>query len=336
MASPLQRRVFVGAATALLLQGCGYVGDPLPPALYIPLPVTDLRAMQEGDVLSIGFTLPARTTEDLPVDEVPEIDLRAAVWETRPWDETAWEREATRLSTLPPENGGVAARSSAEPWADKRVLLRVRVAGKLGRFSSWSEPVALRVLGRPADLRELKVAATAEGVGVSWTVPPQQVPGMKTEISRSTGEKGEFATLATVAESTWVDRDAQFGESYSYRVRQRLEGDEQNYAGPLLGPVRITPVDTFAPAIPADVSAVAGATAVELSWTRNFEADFREYRVYRSIAGAEFLRVGEPTSTATFSDTTAPRSTPLRYRITAVDAAGNESAPCEPIEIILP
>jgi hypothetical protein len=335
MRAPIQRRLFLGASTALLLQSCGYVGDPLPPALHIPLPVADLQATQEADTLVIRFTLPERTTEDLPVSEVPEIDLRAAVWENRDWDETAWEREATRLSTLPPRNGSVQSASPADPWAGKRILLRVRVAGKLRRFSAWSEPLALRVVNRLANLREFAVTATAEGVQLSW-IEPTPVPGMKTEVFRSTGEPGEYTLLDAAEKSPWVDQGAQFGETYSYRIRQRLEGDERNYAGPFLEPVSITPVDRFAPAVPADVTAVAGAAGVELSWTRNLEADFREYRVYRSIDGAAFARVGEPTATATFSDTTAPRNTSLRYRITAVDTADNESEPCEPVEVTLP
>ncbi len=340
MGSSVQRRPLLAILLASLFTGCGYVGDPLPPALYIPLPVADLSAMQEGGTLAVRFTLPARTTEDLPMEGSPEVDLRAAAWEkNRQWDEAAWEREAVSLRTLPPEGSAVRALVDATPFAAKRILVRVRVAGKLGRFSAWSEPVALEVLRRPEEIRGLTVASAPDGVQVSWTLPAQRTPGMLTEVFRKpAGEKANapFARLAGVPEDHWIDRGARFGESYLYQVRERLQREDCNYTGAFLGPLSITPVDTFPPAVPADVAVVAGATGAELSWTRNLESDFREYRVYRSAAGGEFQPVGEPTPTPTFSDTSAPREVALRYRVTSVDEAGNESAPSSVVEVTLP
>ncbi|MCC7341250.1 MAG: hypothetical protein IT170_09195 [Bryobacterales bacterium] len=336
MGSAVQRRALLGILPVLLLTGCGYVGDPLPPALYIPLPVADLSAAQQEGKLAVRFTLPARTTEDLPTEASPEVDLRAAVWENRPWDEGIWEREAATLPTPPPEGAAVDALIDAAPFAGKRILLRVRVAGKLGRFSAWSNPVALRVLPTPAEIHGLAVVSAPEGVLVSWTLPAQPTPGMLTEIFRKAPADHDFTRLDAVPGDRWEDRGARFGDSYVYQVRERLERDEIHYTGAFLGPLAITPVDTFPPAVPADVTAVAGAAGVELSWARNQESDFLEYRIYRSAAGSEFQPVGEPTPTPTFSDVTAPRAVPLRYRITSVDEKGNESAPFNAVEITLP
>ena len=48
------------ALAALLYAGCGYVGDPQPPALHIPRRVTDLRAFQHaGQVIVADGTLAA-------------------------------------------------------------------------------------------------------------------------------------------------------------------------------------------------------------------------------------------------------------------------------------
>lgn len=336
MRSALQRRALLAILPVFLLPGCGYVGDPLPPALYIPLPVVDLRATQEAGKVAVSFTLPARTTEDLPTEDSPDVDLRAAAWDNRPWDEAAWEAEAASLATPPPEGAAVSTLVDAAPFAGKRILLRVRVAGKLGRYSAWSEPVALQVLPPPPEIHGLTLASAPDGVLISWTLPAQAIPGMLTEVFRKPAKDGDFARLDAVSGDHWVDRGAQFGESYIYRVRERLERDAIHYAGAFLGPLAITPVDTFPPAVPADVAAVAGATGVELSWTRNQESDFREYRIYRSVAGAEFQPAGEPTPTPTFSDTGAPAGIALRYRITSVDQEGNESAPSEAVEIALP
>jgi len=36
--------------------GCGYIGEPLPPALNIPSRVTDLRAVEFGDKILAEWT----------------------------------------------------------------------------------------------------------------------------------------------------------------------------------------------------------------------------------------------------------------------------------------
>lgn len=336
MRSLLSRRSLLAAASGILLDGCGYVGDPLPPALYIPLPVADLSGVQQEETLVVRFTLPVRTTEDLPMQGSPEVDLRAAIWANAEWNEAEWEQKATRLVTLPPDNGVVSSRTSAEPWAGQRILLRVRVAGKSGRFSSWSEPVAIRILARPVSIRHFEVASAPGGVRLSWVIPANRPAGMLTEIFREQAGAKEFQRLVAVPGEHWDDPDALLGETYLYQIQDSLTQDDYNYVGPILGPLSITPVDTFAPAPPMAIDAVAGATAVELSWDRNQEPDFQEYRVYRSIGNGPFVQVGEPTASPVFSDTSAPFEEPLRYRVTAVDDKGNESTPSREVEITRP
>ena len=60
----------------LILCGCGYIGDPLPPALNMPQKVTDLRVVESGESIVVEFTAPDRTTEDLPLTRLGEIELR--------------------------------------------------------------------------------------------------------------------------------------------------------------------------------------------------------------------------------------------------------------------
>ena len=49
------------------LAGCGYIGNPQPPALDIPSAVIDLRAAEDGDRVLVEFTIPMLTTEGLPL-----------------------------------------------------------------------------------------------------------------------------------------------------------------------------------------------------------------------------------------------------------------------------
>ena len=65
--------------TTALLCGCGYIGPILPPALDIPQRATDLRAAEYGDRIVAYFTLPALTTEGLPLKSVESVEVVAGV-----------------------------------------------------------------------------------------------------------------------------------------------------------------------------------------------------------------------------------------------------------------
>jgi len=81
--------------------------------------------------------------------------------------------------------------------------------------------------------------------------------------------------------------------------------------------------DLQAPSVPGGVSATPASTSVALSWaasTDNVGVD--HYNVYRDGATTP---LANPT-TASYTDSGLTPSTNYRYEVTAVDAAGNESA----------
>src|SRR6202049_677718 len=46
-----------------ILVACGTPGAPLPPALELAKPVTDLRAARKGDKVYLAWTVPGKTTD---------------------------------------------------------------------------------------------------------------------------------------------------------------------------------------------------------------------------------------------------------------------------------
>jgi hypothetical protein len=79
--------------------------------------------------------------------------------------------------------------------------------------------------------------------------------------------------------------------------------------------------DTTPPSAPTGLTATPGSTTVQLSWAANQAADgVTSYRVYRGGTN-----VGSST-TNSYTDTGLTPSTAYSYTVTAVDAAGNESA----------
>jgi len=88
--------------------------------------------------------------------------------------------------------------------------------------------------------------------------------------------------------------------------------------------IRYQPRDTTAPNAPG-VPSSTGKTdkTISLSWTASSSTDVAGYNIYRQV-GAGYYKVGVATGT-TFTDKGLNPNTSYNYRVTAFDAAGNES-----------
>ncbi|WP_432484233.1 pectinesterase family protein [Kineococcus esterisolvens] len=143
-------------------------------------------------------------------------------------------------------------------------------------------------------------------------------------VQRSTGTKNSFKTLAkALTASQFTDTTAVAGTAYTYRVAAvDLSGNTGAYTT-----VGATLPDTAAPSAVRSLAAKSTSGGVSLSWPKGSEKDLAGYRVYRAAtADSEFALVTTTTS-AKFTDTTAPTGVFSHYRVTAVDRSGNESLP---------
>jgi len=95
--------------------------------------------------------------------------------------------------------------------------------------------------------------------------------------------------------------------------------------------------DTAPPSAPAGPQAEASGEGVLVTWEPGTEADLIGYRVYRHTEGGpSVLLTAEPVTETQYVDPSPPAgATVLYYEVTAVDAAGNESAHSSPTRIEL-
>lgn len=319
---------------ALVLCSCGYVGDPLPPALNIPERVTDLRAHQHADRLVVEFTVPSRTTEGLPL-RLGEIELRVGSWEGASFSEEGWYRAAERLDSPCRQPGPCRVEVAAGSWAGREVFCRVRIAHRKGRWSDWSDFAILHVvppLGAPQSLR---AESAPEGVVLSWEDPDSRA-GKTYRIYRKQDKQPAAAVAGTSAEPRWVDRTAEFGRTYEYAVEAVLVTGNSEARSERTAPVVITPLDRFPPVVPSGLVAVAGPASIELSWDPNRDPDLAGYFVWRAAEDGPFERISGLLGAPSFSDAQVERGRRYRYAVSAADRLGNESRRSAAAEAELP
>ena len=163
----------------------------------------------------------------------------------------------------------------------------------------------------------------AKGVELTWTGT-----GPRYRIFRAEAD-GQPQQLADTDGPPYLDETTSYGIRYRYLV-QAIAGDNQWSV--VSEPAEITPVDTFPPAVPEGLSAVPTPQSIELAWTRNTEADFRGYNVFRSVDNRPFEKIATLIEVPTFSDSKIEPGKKYRYTVSAVDRTGNESAQSAPME----
>lgn len=312
---------------ALCSVGCGYIGDPLPPALNIPQRISDATAVQVGNKIEIRFTLPALTTEGIVMRTLGGVDLRAGVSAT-PFDAIKWAESAKVIETSSEQPGKVIKTLDAKEWAGKEILIGVRALNATGRTSGWSNFVTLKVVD-PLAKPVLRAESDAEGAKLLWDVASPLV-----RVFRKAAADKDLVQLAEVREATeFVDRTAEYGKLYEYSVTA-WNGAARSEASAV---VMLTPVDTFAPPAPVGLQAIAGVNTVELVWDRVADiADLRGYRVYRAVEGGAFERLTDRAEVPSFSDKMPPAAKKCAYAVSAFDTAGNESERSAAVEIVVP
>ena len=304
---------------ALVLCGCGYVGNPLPPAVNVPLPVKDVRAAQVGDRMIVEFTQPIETTEGLPIKRLGGLDVRVGK-KGEPID------KAKAVDAKLSETGTVKMELPVKDFIGQDVIISVRTTNPKGRPSAWSNVASLHVAAPPAVPVELKADSDPVGARLSWT---GSSPSYR--VFRRLLDDKEGVQIGEPTEPSFRDETAEYDKKYVYWI-VAVDGGARSVESATL---EFTPTDSFPPATPKGLTAIIGPVSVELAWESNTEADLRGYRVYRSVAGGAPERLEEVASPA-FSDKKPVAGKKHSYTVTAVDKHENESAKSPAAEVDVP
>ncbi len=353
------------------LVGCGAPGDPVPPTPPIPTAITDLTVAQSGDAVLLNFTMPKKSVVGDTLTEVPTMEiLRGTLLADGTPDEKSFRvvdtvpgammASYTQRSTVHFLDPVAPELIKEHPGATFVYRVRARVTDKKTSADSNNALVKLFVVA--AAVTNLRADLTERGIELAWTVPEKTSAGepvegieeyrvYRGEIEPASAEaaakdpshltwKSPLVQIASVKTPGYRDTAFDYGKTYAYVVRGAVSGQGEPLESDDSNSVVLTPKDIFPPAAPQGVVVAVLPTTtrkslVDLSWSINVEADVAGYRVYRSEKAGErgSLITNDLLLTPAYQDSTVSVGQPYWYTVTAVDRAGNESAPSEQIAI---
>ncbi len=209
----------------------------------------------------------------------------------------------------------------------------IKTVAKEGETSAFSNLAMLLPVAAPQPPTGLELEPRAHGIAVAWK-PAGEGEGFavyrRLAASRAYGEP--LATPGSAAHE-YLDQTAKYGDRYIYAVTTLASKTPRVESG--FGEEReVDYQDRFAPAPPEDLVALPQPGGkVSLVWRASPDTDTVGYLVYRQDPGADFRKLTEaPIAELKFADGGLGTGLLFRYRVTAVDGAGNEGPPTPVVE----
>jgi hypothetical protein len=407
-----ERRLASVCAAALLaafVAGCASPGPPHPPTLNLPQIVKDLAADRVGDQVTLHWTTPAKTTDNLDIKGPITAEIcRLAPSTLLPSSPAPTCAPVERISVQP--GASQATETLPRPLTLDPVALltyRVQLFNRRGHSAGLSPEAFAAAGAAPPPVEDLRATTIRTGAMLEWqpqnasasieldrllegaTVPtkkttqpkPATKPLAKTKTKKTKPNPASQTTPATPTPTAkpplagtpaapaevklrasgqpsdaggTMDRTAESGQTYHYtaqRVRSvTLAGPSPSTIHKLelrsavSPPITVLLRDTFPPSAPTGLAAIPGGTtpadrSIDLSWEPNTDSDLAGYIVYRqqisptgALTGPSTRLNSTPVPGPAFRDQTAAAGQRYAYRVTAIDTAGNESAPSADVQ----
>ncbi len=209
----------------------------------------------------------------------------------------------------------------------------VRGLTKSGRAGQPAARVELPVIDPPSAPGAPAAAATEAAVVLTW-LPPVAAGTVAFNVYKAGGT--DPINAAPIAEPKYERTGVEFGTEECFVVRALQKVGAVSVESELSPGVCLTPRDTFPPAAPKGLSAVAGQGTMNLSWDANTEHDLAGYLVLRGDAPGDTLRplLPAPMTATSYEDKTVRPGVRYVYAIVAVDKASppNTSAQSNRVE----
>jgi predicted small lipoprotein YifL len=335
---------------------CGRKGPLRPPVAREPQPVGHLGAVQRDTAIVIGWTNPTKYADGRSLPGLAAAELwgyeMSADEAGRALNARDFEARARLLRRVAPPEFKPPFRAAEENAPDGVVLygfegakagslvlaLSVRVLDAANRPSRFAVPLIVRTRACPVPPAMGEPRLFRDRIELDWTTPAANIDGSAPAalggytVYRSE-DRGRFEKRASVpaGETTFADRDFEFGRTYSYFVRASTTESEPGLESGDSETRDITPRDVFPPGAPAGLVAVAGPGVISLSWEAGREANLAGYKIWRREEGGAAFRplVSGLVTANAFTDASVEKGKTYIYAVSACDRDGNESPKTE-------
>jgi hypothetical protein len=277
------------------------------------------------------------------VEKITEADLVPTVLHIKepavktPKQRTNKGETGAASSSLPPTSPS----SAPPPPPGAQVLTRiyfVQGVPKGGKGTTPSPRLDVPLLQAPGVPRPGAPTSDETSVTVMWEPPPSttdESPGVSYNVYVASGaaDAGAKPVAPTplndkpLTEEKFTHAGADAGKEQCFVVRSVATVGSAAIESNPSAPVCITPKDTYPPAAPKGLAAVASEGVVNLIWDANTEPDLAGYVVLRGEAPGATLQplMTDPIKETRYADRTARPGMRYVYQIQAVDKAGNRS-----------
>jgi hypothetical protein len=311
-----------------------------------------LTAVRSGSTVTLHWTNPRKTTDRLLISGPVHAQIC--------WQKTAGQCESVELVDVEP--GTKVEFRESLPTSQQQGPARplnyfVELRNLKGRSAGPSNLAPLLAGSAPAPITGLRAEARPNGAALHWEEgestpvrlhrkllnPTKAEPDSAKGLMKSTPQPifRDLLVDPGPVHNGALDQTASFGSSYEYTAqritRVPMNGQVLELAGNLSAPVRVDMIDTFPPAVPSGLEAVAvpDDKTIDLSWQPDTDSDLAGYIVYRadtqdsSHPGPDhWTRISgpQPLPAPAYRDSTPLPGQIYRYTVTAIDQTGHESA----------
>jgi hypothetical protein len=308
-----------------------------------PSTMTDAEMVKRGTKVASVAVKAARDPNDTVEKDEPAENAEPTVGEGLEQGASSAIEETVTASLL-------ESHASDRPFLGPPGLTELRTyigvgVDRRGRLGQFSKRVSVPLQLPPAPPPPIAITYDEHTIVITWkpvevgasderVLPSRSFGPLFPEVSYNLYDAATAARLndKPILENGYEDKRMTWGTNRCYLVRAVEFVAKLPIESEPTGPTCQMLVDTFPPAPPKGLTAVATEGAINLIWDPNAEADLAGYVVLRAIGDEPLQRItSEPIADASFFDN-VQRGLRFTYAVQAVDKAGNVSQPSSRVE----
>jgi hypothetical protein len=342
---------------------CGKRRPPQPPVERVPQRTELLSGAQRGNQVILSWPAPQRNAPDSSVQSIRRIDIYRLAEkpdDPLPLTEEEFAARSTLIGTVTYEtiqnSGDTITYIDTLELAGQPTRLRyaLRYGNASGQRASFSNFLLIEPAASIAEPPTLQAPAeeSETAITIRWQPPKSNIDGSTPvnllgynvyRVSPSQTEVGQVPlNSALVSATLYADKNFQFGDQYNYLVRSVSLGTGGAQVESLnSNVVAVAPRDIYPPSAPTSLTVAAAPGRLSLFFPANPERDVAGYNIYRStdpdLPRGQWTKLNDALVTrTTFQDEKVEAGKKYYYYLTAVDNAGNSSAPSEVVSETVP